>query len=365
MNRPSVPADKSGGRRDAAWTGDIAIQSHTNQTSHRRSIRRTVTAALLVVGIGTCGYMWIEGWSLTKSLFFTLITLTTVGYDDYGISETSMRFTAVLLVIGLGVFTYAVSQLAPILFNEKASQERRMKKQIARLKDHYIICGLGRVGQACCRHLAMQDIPFVCIDPDDSMVLEAIERGHLALGGDATHDDVLEQTGIKRARGLAALTHSDTENIVITLGARQMNPSLHIISRADEPNSFTKMKRAGASRVISPIQAGGESIAHAIIEPTLSNMLDAFAPENTSGPAIRFVELTIRPGSSLEGKTIREAGESHERVVFVAITKPGMDTRIHPPSDECLAAGDVLIAAGDVRAIGCVQHEAEDRRKAA
>lgn len=365
MNRSRVPVDKKIGCQDAAWTGDKVIQSHTNQFGNRRSIRRIITAGILVVAVGTCGYMWIEGWSLTKSLFFTIITLTTVGYSDYGMSELSMRFSTVLLVIGLGVFTYAVSQLAPILFNEKAAQERRMKKQIARLKDHYIICGLGRVGQACCRHLAMQDFPFVSIESDEAIVQEAIERGHLALRGDATHDDILEQAGIKQARGLAALTHSDTENIVITLGARQMKPSLHIISRADETDSFTKMKRAGATRVISPVQAGGESIAHAIIEPTLSNMLDAFSPENISGPAIRFIELTISPGSSLEGKTIRAAGEAHDQVVFVAITKPGLTTRIHPPSDERLAAGDVLIAAGDVRAINDVQHEAEIRRKAA
>ena len=208
----------------------------------------------------------------------------------------------------------------------------------------------------------MRDIPFVCIDPDRKKIEEAAERGHLAMCGDATREEVLETAGIRWAKGLAALTNCDTENIVVTLGASQLNPELRIVSRADELESFTKLKRVGATRVISPVQAGGDSIAHAMVEPKLTDMLGV-----TDGAVqgIEFLELTIDEASSLAGQSIHECGEVHKGVVFVALCHPEHGTRIHPAADLRLQPGDVLIAAGDAMAIGRLQDEAHRRRVAA
>ncbi|MCZ6837423.1 MAG: potassium channel protein [Planctomycetota bacterium] len=315
-----------------------------------------------MLAIGTFGYMSIEGWGFPKALYFTIITITTVGYGDYGLTDWGMYFSAALLVGGLGVFTYSFSQLAPIIFNVHAAQERRMKQKIRKLSNHFIICGLGRVGQACCRSLAMKDVPFVCIDPNQDRINEAIERGHLALCGDATDDDTLAEAGVQVAQGVACLTCSDTENIVVTLSVRELNPDLLIISRADDLMTFPKLKRAGATRVISPIHAGGENIASSLVDHKIADIL---IRNNLSESGIEFVELTVQPDTSLIGMTIRECEDRHDHVVFVAIYHPNTGPRIHPEGDEVLGAGDVLIAAGNLESIHGLQEHANGMRTAA
>jgi voltage-gated potassium channel len=317
---------------------------------------------LLLVLCGTCGYMWIEGWDFTQSLFFTVITLTTVGYGDYGLSEEGLRFTTILIVGGFGVFAYSAGQLAPIILNERLAQEWKMNRQIKKLTDHFIVCGLGRVGQAVCDSLNQHGISFVAVDPDQAAVNRAIARGCVAITGDAATDEVLIQASVKGARCVACVTDSDTDNIVITLTARELNSDVYIISRAENAAAIRKMDRAGASRVISPILAGGLSIANAMVKPHLAELLDR---SNDADGGIALAEVTITEASQLNGRTIRDCGSVHGSVVFVAVKPAGGPARLRPAADESLQGGDVLIVAGDVLDVGRLQQEARQLRTAA
>jgi voltage-gated potassium channel len=317
---------------------------------------------LIVILAGTGGFMWVEGWDFWKSLFFTLITITTVGYGDYGLSDAGERFTAILLIGGIVVATYALGQVVQVLVDYRFAWERKMNRQIHRLSDHFIICGLGRIGRAVCIKLARENVPFVGIDTDERAVEDMIEHGHLARVGDATDDSVLEECGIQRARGIACVAGSDTENIVITFSARAMNPDLLIVSRAEHEDSVRKIRRAGASRIISPIRTGGLSIAKAILNPCVADFIEE--ADDVEG-GISLSEMIVKADSPLDGTTVREYVARHGSVVLIALKRRDGALRIRPGADETLGAGDVLIVAGDAGAVSAAAGEAEPRSAAA
>jgi voltage-gated potassium channel len=305
--------------------------------------------------------MLVEGWGLVQSLFFTLITLTTIGYGDYGLSETGMLFAAVLMVVGLGVVTYSAGQILPSLFNRQLAWERKMTKRMHQLEGHFIVCGLGRIGQAVCRHLAREGVSFVAIDPDPDAVAIVVNADHLALVGDATDDEVLEQAGIARAKAIACVTGSDSENIVVTLTARERNEKLLIVSRAEHEDTIRKLERAGATRVISPIRSGGISIANAILKPNLAEILDL---THDHGEDFELAEIHVETGSTLDGSTFGARGHRCANIAPIALKRHDGGTRLCPKPDDTLRGGDVLIVAGDVLSIHALQREAATRKAA-
>ncbi len=317
---------------------------------------------LAVVAFGTVGIMLVEGWALVQSLFFTLITLTTVGYSDYDLSHAGRVFTIVLMVGGLAVVTYSAGQLIPSMFNHQLVWERKMTNRILDLENHFIVCGIGRIGRAVCRNLAHDGVPFIAVDPNPEEVAMVVEVGHLALVGDATDDEVLEEAGIMRAKAIACVTSSDTDNIVITLSARELNPELLIVSRAEEDDTIRKLQRAGATRVISPIRSGGVNIANAILKPNLAEFLDR---THDSGVDFELAEITVQHGSRLDGATVQERVWSHDGVTPIALRRPDLPTQMRPTPDETLRSGDVLIVAGDMMSIDALQREAAGRPQAA
>jgi voltage-gated potassium channel len=320
----------------------------------RRTLLSAAAALIAIVAFGTCGIMVVEGWGFLQALFFTLVTLTTVGYGDYGLSDGGKAFTVVLMVGGLAVVTYSAGLLLPPLFSHQLSWERKMSRRIEDLGDHFIVCGLGRIGRAVCQHLARAGMPFIAIDTDPDAVSLVIDAGQLGLVGDATDDDVLEQAGIRRAKGIACVTGSDTENIVITLTAREMNPDAFIVSRAEQDEVARKFHRAGATRVISPVNAGSLSVANAILKPNLTAFLER---THDRTDAFELAEVTVEPGSLLVGRTFRDKHNAHQDVALVALQRPGESTRVRPSGEEALRDGDVLIVAGDMLSIAALQRE--------
>jgi voltage-gated potassium channel len=347
-------------------TADVSISRKRFPPAPRARPHRTLAwaavALLAVVALGTVGIMVIEGWSFAQSLFFTLITLTTIGYGDYGLSDAGRLFTIVLMVVGLGVVTFSAGHILPSLFNYQLAWERMMNNRILKLEDHFIVCGLGRIGRAVCQRLAREGVPFIAIDPDPAEVAIVAEAGFIAMVGDATDDEVLEEAGIARARAIACVTGSDTENIVITLSARGLNADLLIVSRAEEDDAMRKMQRAGATRVISPIRSGGVSIAGAILKPNIADFLER-AHDRTQD--FELAEVTIGAGSTLDGSTIRQKGAAHPSIAVVALKRVQTSAQMRPKPDDTLRGGDVLIVAGDMMAIDGLQRDAASRPKAA
>ncbi len=301
-------------------------------------------ALIGVIAFGTFGLMIVEPdpvWDFWHSLYFTLITITTVGYSDEGLSPTGKGFTLVLLGLGIATATYAFTQLMQAVVGYQLNWRRRMQKEIDQLRNHLIVCGIGRVGRTVCERLATASLPFVVVENNRENVERARRLGYLTVHGSASDDEMLLLAGIERARGIVCAVDSDSENIVTTLSARELNPDILIISRADRERSVHKIRRAGASYVIAPSLKGGEDIANLLVRPNLAEFL-------SHGSGYELSEVTIGPGSPLVGMTLEEYGEKERKIVFVAIKRKDGSTQIRPFAGERFHEDDVAIIVGGV-----------------
>lgn len=306
-----------------------------------RGALRCLTALATVITFGTVGFMLVErDWSLWKSLFFTLITITTVGYGDEGLSPKGEVFAAVLLLMGIGTATYSLSSLVQIAVTYQSAWKRKMQNKINRLTRHFVICGFGRIGQSLARQLSEAGVPFVIVDCESRVIDAALEAGYLAMLGNSTDDEVLRQAGTERARGVICAINSDAENTFVVLCAREMNPDLFIASRASTDRSAQRIQRAGADVVVSPYTTAGQTIADAILRPRLAEFL-----RNHRGSEIELGELKVGDHSELVGKTVCEVGTRFPRVAFVAV-KRGECTEIRPGGARHFVAGDQITMAG-------------------
>ncbi len=310
---------------------------------NRRRIVRCLLALFLVLSSGALGFAWTEDWPLWRGLYFTLITVTTVGYSDEGISPQGKQFAVVLLLVGIATTTYCMSTVVQIVVSRQLGWKRRMQRQIEQLNQHVIVCGYGRVGRTVAEQLHQAGVEFVVIERNEQHFQEAVDRGLLALHGNATDDAVLKAAGVTRARAVVCLLDSDAENVFITLSARDFNPKAFIVCRAETESAAGKAHRAGARMVVSPYYAAGVDVATAVIRPNLAQFLEH--GRNGQG-GFDLTEIAITPRSPLVGKTVAEVGRACDTVVFVALKQPDGQTIIRPPGGLRFDAGDILFLAG-------------------
>ncbi|MDP4184262.1 MAG: potassium channel family protein, partial [Bacteroidota bacterium] len=227
-----------------------------------RAIRNAVILYILTILAGIAGFMVIEHYRLIDAFFMTVITISTVGFREVSpLSDAGKIFTSLLIIFSLGTLAYVGSNLVSFIFDGEFINNLkiiRVIRRVEKLRNHVIVCGFGRNGEQVCLELASHGKPFVIIEKRDN-VIERIRQhpDFLYVKGDAIHEDVLEQAGIRHATALVATTPSDADNVFVVLTARSLNPHLRIISRASEPNSDSKLKRAGATNVIMPERIGG------------------------------------------------------------------------------------------------------------
>jgi voltage-gated potassium channel len=309
-----------------------------------RIVMRAIAMSCGVMLIGTVGFMVIDpGWTLWRAIYFTLITITTVGFTDEGISEAGQKFAALLLVIGIGTATWTLTTVVQYAVSYQFDWQRRMKKMIKTTSDHIIICGFGRIGQTICKELAESEIPCVVIDRDEDRIAEVIACGYMAVIGDTTDDQVLREAGLERARGIVCVTSSDAENVFITLTAREINPSVMIASRANAETSARRMEHARASLVVSPFLTAGVDLARAIVKPHLAELL---RNSQRTDSDFALSEVLVESGSRLEGQTPRTYGQEEDCISFIAIKREGEGTIYRPGGKETFRPHDIIIAAG-------------------
>ncbi len=235
-----------------------------------------------VVTYGTVGYMIIEGWDFIDSLFMTVITLTTVGYSEIHEMDRAGRiFSIILILSGVGAMFYALGVGAKVLLEGEIRDilgRKRLNKKIENLKNHYIVCGFGRMGSIICNELMQSNSPFVVIE-SSSELLADLDADILSLQGDATQDSILKQAGIDKAKGLISVLSSDANNLYVVLSARGLNPDLRIVARASDEGAEQKLKRAGADNVVSPYYIGGLRIAHTLIKPAVVDFIEFATPD--------------------------------------------------------------------------------------
>ena len=231
----------------------------------RSRLTRGVFALAVVVAVGIVGYMVIEGWSLLDAAYMTIITLTTVGYEEvHPLSSTGRIFTILLMVASVGVMLYVLTTVVNLAVAHEVGslfRMRKLKTRIAKLRGHFIVCGFGRVGRVVASTLQGESVPVIVVDNEAEALAEAEDLGLLYLQGDATRDADLISAQIDKAIGLVAATGDDSENVYITLMTRGLNPGLHIVVRASRPEAEEKLRRAGANGVVSPYSIGGREMA--------------------------------------------------------------------------------------------------------
>lgn len=323
---------------------------------------RAVLALCAVQAVGITGYMLIEGWDLQRAFFFTVITVTTIGYGDYGLSRDGELFTSVVILGALGVFTFSLGQIVEGIASQDFMRRRMMERTIRGLREHVVIAGLGRVGRVIADQLEEAGVAFVVIDPNVERVASARARGWLALEGDATNDDVLRAGAIENAQALVCTAPTDAMNIVITLSAHAIAPNLRIISRGEDPDAIRKLERAGASKIVSPIHTGANRIVDVVLKPHLAELLDT---GHSGARSVEMAEIPITPRMSTAWHSIVECGKAHPSVAFVAVRHPDgtMSFRLRP--NERLNDGDVLLVAGEQEKVCAMALEAREQRMAA
>lgn len=321
-------------------------------TNWNPAVKRSLLLCSAVILFGAAGFMWIEGWSTWRSLFFTLVTLTTVGYGDYGLTEAGQRFAAILMIGGIASVSYAATQLIQHATNLAMHPESRMIKQASKMSNHHIICGLGRTGQRVMRKLAVEGFETVAIDSNQTIIARLREEGFIVLDGDAADDHTLLAAGVKRAAAVAAVTSCDAANAMICLSARALAPNIAITARAEGDESIHKLRRAGASIVISPSRYGGDGVAQSMVRPELARLL--FGDDEHNADSLQFAEFSITRQSPQLGRTISDFGADHPRIVFVAAKSNDGGLVMRPAPAHVLNEGDVLIIAGTTQDVANV-----------
>lgn len=314
-----------------------------------RKLLFSILMFLVVVLFGIFGYTWIEGWDLLDSLYMTIITLSTVGYGEVReIGPGGRVFTVLLIVFGLFTITYIVGLVAETLVAGEIRSvlgRRKVSKKIKSLRDHYIICGYGRIGSIICKELTRKAIPLMVIEKDEHVQEQLEEDKILYLDGDATHEETLLEVGIEKAKGLVSVVSSDAENVYICLTARGLNPRLYILSRAEDEASERKLLRAGANKVILPYILGGRRMVQAIIRPTVSDFLESAVHDQSFELAIE--EITVGEDSRLVNQSLVDSGIRQEMDVIIIGIKQKAGTMIFNPSSQTkIQPDDILIAMG-------------------
>ncbi|MGB3632708.1 MAG: potassium channel protein [Rubrobacteraceae bacterium] len=315
-----------------------------------RGVRNAILLLVAVVVVGTAGYMVLEGWGFLDAFYMTIISITTAGYNEVRQLDTVGRlWTMFVLVSGVGILFYSIVAFVELAVEGTVQRylgRRRMDARISKLRDHYVLCGYGRVGRQVAEELSEEGVSFVVIEKDTKNADECAERGYLEILGDASEDEVLEAANVGRAKALITALDSDAANVFITLSARKMNPGLFIVSRADSDGSAAKLEIAGADRTLSPYSVGGRRLASLATRPSVVDFLDVVSRGNHN-IEFRLEEFSIDDGSPLAGHTIGEIdvfGRSGARIL--AIIREGREFTTNPTAEDSIFSGDILILLG-------------------
>jgi len=318
--------------------------------NNARHLIISVFLLAFIITIGTAGYITIEGWNIIDAVYMTVITLTTVGYGEvHEVSKTGRVYTIFLIFLGAGFFVYAAGAVVQFMVEGRIRiilGRKRLDKKINRLKQHYIICGYGRIGRVLCNNLKTKTIDLVVIEKSQDLIPIMDEDKILYIWGDASDEANLVKAGINKANGLVAALPTDTDNVFLVLTARQLNPDLFIMARASYKKSINKLHAAGATTVESPYNVGALRMAQKILHPTVTDFLDLALVDQRKD--IKMDEIPISPSSDLVGVILKDSGiRQNFNLIIIAIKKADGSMLFNPSFEAVIQAGDTVIAVGE------------------
>ncbi len=316
-----------------------------------------MVAFFSVLGAGTLAFALILHESGLEALYRSTVTISLTGIDSKPEGSGGEVVTIVLILAGMAIYGYLASAIVELIAHgvlTGAMAERRRRRMIEKISDHYIICGYGRVGRQVAEELHDAGARFVVLDVNPEVLEIAREEGVPYIVGSGTKDADLEEAGLERARGLIASSDSDVDNLYITVSARAARPDLVIVARASVEDAASKMLRAGADRVVQPYSSAGQEMAKLILKPQVAAFLDIVSRHG--GPDLRFEEIEITARCPQAGRTIRETRIRHETgALVVALRKADGTFDTTPDPDAELNLGDVLIAVGTAQELKALE----------
>ena len=302
----------------------------------------------IVIAVGVAGYMLIDGWNFLDSFYMVIMTIATVGYGEVHPQGPPGRiFTSGLIVVGVATMLYSFGVFASTLTDNALGEyrrHRRLQQELDRLRDHFIICGYGRIGTQIVAEFEDHRVPYVVIDQTEEALERIRAENHLHIEGDASKEEILKQAGIERARGLISAVDSDERAVYIVLAARALNPNLYIVARAGRPDSIRRLELAGATRTISPYVMAGHRMAELAIRPAMVDVLDTL---HHGEAGIGVEELVVTPDTKLLGKTLAESGLlAGDAARVLAVRGRDGSVTVNPAPSTRLEEGDLVIALG-------------------
>ena len=313
-----------------------------------RQISRLLAAILVTLAGGTIGFHATLDESWFQALYRTTVTATLAGLDTVPRNNGARVISMVLVLCGLTIIAYAGAVIVEAIAGGVLTgvlAERRRERTIERLRDHFIICGYGRVGRRVAEEFRAADVPYVVLDYREDAVSAAQEHDDLLIVGDATEDEDLARAGLDRAIGLVVASDDDADNLYIALSARSVRPDIQIVARASDEDAEKKLLLAGADRVVQPYTAAGRTMANLVLKPQVMSFLDAVT--TATGPDLHMAEIEVDASCDNAGKTIRDIRVRHETgAIIVALRKRDGTFDTTPEPDAVIESGDVIVGVG-------------------
>lgn len=313
-----------------------------------------VGGVVLIVTGGTLGFIWIAHYPPFDAFYMTLITISTVGYEElHPLSLQGRIFNSFLIFFGVTMMLLAVGGMTQVIVELELTQyfgKRRTRKMIDKLQDHMIVCGFGRVGRGAARELQRVGVPFLVVDKNEERVEWAMRDGMLAVLADATDDETLKHAGILRARGLIATLQSDADNLFVILSAKALKPELQVSARVASEQSEKKMRLAGADHVFAPYDMTGNRMAQVMLKPHVFQFIDFTT--KAMGLDVGIEQFSVPASSEYASKSLLETQIRKELgVIVLAIRKSDGHMQFNPPAEAEIQAGDYLIVMGEMASL--------------
>ncbi len=316
----------------------------------RKSSKFLAYFAILIT-VGTLGFYVIGGeeWSLIDSFYMTIITMTTVGFGEvHPLNDIGRLWTSFVIVFGVSGFLYMLSEIGAELVEFRVYKENQKKRKIRKMKNHYIICGYGRMGAVIAKELHDKGYPFVVVELNQGKVDKISELGYQSILGDATIEKTLEEAGIHQAAGIVVCLNNDPDNLFVTLTARSLNHDAFLVSRCSQINNKPKLKQAGADKVVNPYTAGGHRMAELLISPELEDTVSLSLSQDTVDLAIDEVNLTNL--NSFHGVKIKDSKIREEfNLIIVGLVNGDGSYDINPDPELQLTADHIVMVMGQKR----------------
>lgn len=318
-----------------------------------RQLRFAALIVITLIGLGTVGYIYIEDMATLDAIYMTVITITTVGFQEVKpLSASGKWFTIILVLAGVStlfaVVFWTIGRAIELTASEKMQHlfwRRRMEKAVKGVRNHYIICGYGRMGQAIAAEFRARKVPFVVVENNPEQISRLVAEKALVVEGDATEEKALREAGVEKAKGLIAVAPTDADNTFITLTAKGINPNIFVVARSIKTEDEPKLRRAGADRVMSPYIMGGKRMAWAVLRPAVVDFLESAVYSESL--ELEISEVTVSAQSEFVNKKLRESGVREKSgATVIAIRTKGGELNISPPPDIEIGEDDVLIAVG-------------------